>query len=65
MISKELHLQLPQSLTSTKCCCNSGSTSSLAGIVLAGHKTHGITMARGFVVGLSRVKLQWLFAVPA
>ena len=40
---KEQHLQLPQSLISTKCCCNSRSTSPLAYIVLAGHKGQGKT----------------------
>ena len=43
MTGKEQHLQLPQSLISTKCCCNSRSTTPLARIVLAGHKGQGKT----------------------
>ena len=62
MKGKEQHLQLPYSLTSTYCSCNSHSASPLARIVLAGHKAQGKTMARAmdrvYVAGLHRVTLQ-------
>ena len=67
MKGKEQHLQLPHSLTSTYCFCNSRSASPLARIVLAGHKAQGKTMARAmaraFVAGLHRVTLQGLYVV--
>jgi hypothetical protein len=65
MTGKEQHLQLPQSLISTKYCCNSRSTSPLARIVLAGHKGQGKNVACAFVTGLHRVTLQWLYSIAS
>jgi len=63
MTGKEQHFRPPHSLTSTKCCCNSRSTSPLARIVLAEHKIQRKTMDRAFVTGLYRVTLQWVYVV--